>query len=99
VLANNKARPQTAAVKQEKTVDIRKQQELEEKIARERKIKEADMELQNAKMALMAFDSKPTKTKKQQKEELNEFPTLDDEEKKDDEGLDSLMDEPKKSGG
>jgi len=67
MLANNKARPQTAAVKTEKTVDIRKQQELEKKLAQEKKIREANMELQNAKMALVAFDSKPTKTKKQVK--------------------------------
>ena len=43
-------------------------------------------------MALMAFDSKPNKSKKQQKEEREEFPTLGEEEKKDG-GLDSLMDE------
>lgn len=33
ILANNKARPQTAALKTEKTVDIRKQQDLEKKQA------------------------------------------------------------------
>ena len=48
-------------------------------------------------MALMAFDSKPTKSKKQQREEKAEFPDLGEEEKKDDGGLDSLMDEPPKS--
>ena len=66
VLANNKARPQTAAVVKN-TVDIRKQQDLEKKTLADRKIREANMELQDAKMALMAFDSKPTLTKKQQK--------------------------------
>lgn len=48
-------------------------------------------------MALMAFDSKPTKSKKQQREEKAEFPDLGEEEKKDEGGLDSLMDEPPKS--
>ena len=53
-----------------------------------------------AQQALMAFDSKPTKSKKQQKQEREEYPTLEDEEKKDNGGLDSLMDEaPKKNKG
>ena len=34
----------------------------------------------NAQAALMAFDSKPVKSKKQQKEEAKEFPSLIDEE-------------------
>ena len=45
------------------------------------KIDEASREVEQAKAALMAFDSKPTKTKKQIKEAKASFPSLGEESK------------------
>mmetsp|Transcript_9368 Transcript_9368/g.14244 ORF Transcript_9368/g.14244 Transcript_9368/m.14244 type:complete len:113 (-) Transcript_9368:12-350(-) len=63
-------------------VDQRKQEDQEQERIRMKKEADADKELKLAQQRLnqLAFDSKPVKTKKQQKQELEDFPSLEGQE-------------------
>ena len=80
----NKFRPMTSEPEPlpVKKGTVKMQREIEEEEQKRKKaqqIEKASEELMNAKMAMMKFDSQPTKTKKQIKQDNEAFPSLEDE--------------------